>query len=148
MRYWSARSARSARPQRKQDSTSPPFVSSLPSTVMPLRILLMITDAAINVIPELDDKRDVVQNAIDLCQALGVERPKIAIMSAVEKVNSRLRSTIDAAALAGRYRRNRANVRGGRQQRRRPPARRCHTPRLARATARHCTMQTVKETWN
>ena len=61
--------------------------------------LLMITDAAINVVPELDAKRDIVQNAIDLCQALGVARPKVAIMSAVEKVNSRLRSTIDAAAL-------------------------------------------------
>ena len=61
--------------------------------------LLMITDAAINVVPDLDAKRDIVQNAIDLCQALGVARPKVAIMSAVEKVNSRLRSTIDAAAL-------------------------------------------------
>lgn len=61
--------------------------------------LLLITDAAINVVPQLDDKRDIVQNAIELSQALGVARPKVAILAAVEKVNSRLRSTLDAAAL-------------------------------------------------
>lgn len=61
--------------------------------------LLLITDAAINVVPALDDKRDIVQNAIDLAQALGIAQPKVAILSAIEKINSRLRSTIDAAAL-------------------------------------------------
>jgi len=61
--------------------------------------LLLITDAAVNIAPTLEEKRDIVQNAIDLAQAIGVERPKIAIVSAVETVTSKLKSTIDAAAL-------------------------------------------------
>lgn len=61
--------------------------------------LLLITDAAINVQPDLSEKRDIVQNAIDLGHALGVALPKVAIMSAVEMVNPRLQSTLDAAAL-------------------------------------------------
>lgn len=60
---------------------------------------LMITDAAINIAPNLDDKRDIVQNAVDLAHALGIERPRVGILSAVETVNSRLQSTVDAAAL-------------------------------------------------
>lgn len=60
---------------------------------------LMITDAAINIAPGLDDKRDIVQNAIDLARLLGLDQPRVAILSAVETVNSRLQSTIDAAAL-------------------------------------------------
>jgi len=60
---------------------------------------LMITDAAINIAPGLDDKRDICQNAIDLAHVLGIARPKVAILSAVETVTGKLRSTLDAAAL-------------------------------------------------
>jgi len=61
--------------------------------------LLLITDAAINVEPDLTAKRDIAQNAIDLAHALGVTKPKIAILAAVEHVDQRFRSTVDAAAL-------------------------------------------------
>lgn len=60
---------------------------------------LMITDAAINIGPDLNVKRDICQNAIDLAHVLGVDRPKVAILSAVETVTEKLRSTLDAAAL-------------------------------------------------
>jgi phosphotransacetylase len=60
---------------------------------------LMITDAAINIAPGLDDKRDICQNAIDLAHALGIAKPKLAILSAIETVTEKLRSTLDAAAL-------------------------------------------------
>lgn len=60
---------------------------------------LMITDAAINIAPNLAGKRDICQNAIDLGHALGIERPKVAILSATESVNPEIRSTLDAAAL-------------------------------------------------
>ena len=58
-----------------------------------------ITDAAVNIAPTLDDKRDIIQNAIDFMRALNVERPKVAILAAVETVTSKMPSTIDAAAL-------------------------------------------------
>ncbi|MFZ5699195.1 MAG: bifunctional enoyl-CoA hydratase/phosphate acetyltransferase [Pseudomonadota bacterium] len=61
--------------------------------------LLLITDAAINVEPDLTAKRDIAQNAINLAHALGIEKPKLAILAAVEKVDQRFRSTVDAAAL-------------------------------------------------
>ncbi len=60
---------------------------------------LFITDAAINIYPDLDAKRDIVQNAIELAHALGIERPKVAILSAVETVTHKIQSTLDAAAL-------------------------------------------------
>lgn len=60
---------------------------------------LFLTDAAINVYPELEDKRHIVQNAIDLVQALGIQTPRVAILSAVETVTTKLRSTLEAAAL-------------------------------------------------
>jgi phosphate acetyltransferase len=60
---------------------------------------LFITDAAVNIAPDLDTKRDIIQNAIDLLHALGIQSPKVAILSAVETVNSKIPSTIDAAAL-------------------------------------------------
>jgi phosphotransacetylase len=60
---------------------------------------LLITDAAINIDPDLEAKRDIVQNAIDLAHALGIARPRVAILSAVETVTPKLQSTIDAAAL-------------------------------------------------
>ena len=61
--------------------------------------ILFVTDAAINIEPSLDEKADILRNAIDLARALGVEQPKVAILSAVETVNSDIRSTLDAAAL-------------------------------------------------
>jgi phosphotransacetylase len=60
---------------------------------------LFITDAAINICPTLEDKRDIVQNAIDLAHALGIAVPKVAILSAVETVTATIKSTLDAAAL-------------------------------------------------
>jgi phosphate acetyltransferase len=60
---------------------------------------LLITDGAINISPTLEDKRDIAQNAIDLARVIGIARPKLAILSAVETVSSRLPSTVDAAAL-------------------------------------------------
>jgi phosphotransacetylase len=61
--------------------------------------VLIVTDGAINVAPTLEDKVDICQNAIDLARSLGVERPKVAILAAVETVNSRMTATLDAAAL-------------------------------------------------
>ncbi|MFT6249059.1 MAG: phosphotransacetylase/acyl dehydratase [Cognaticolwellia sp.] len=60
---------------------------------------LFITDAAVNITPDLNTKRDIVQNAIDLLHALGITTPKVAILSAVETINSKIRSTVDAASL-------------------------------------------------
>ena len=60
---------------------------------------IAITDAAINIAPTLEDKVHIVQNAIDMAQALGVAEPRVAILSAVETVNAKIPSTIDAAAL-------------------------------------------------
>ena len=61
--------------------------------------LLMITDAAINIAPDLADKADICRNAIDLAHVLGLPEPRVAILSAVETVNPRIASTVDAAAL-------------------------------------------------
>jgi phosphotransacetylase len=61
--------------------------------------VLVVTDAAINISPGLEEKADICQNAIDLCISLGLTRPKIAILAAVETVTSKMPSTIDAAAL-------------------------------------------------
>ena len=61
--------------------------------------MLLVTDAAIHIAPDIHDKRDIVQNAIDLAQVLGVACPKVAILAAVETVNPRMTATIDAAML-------------------------------------------------
>ena len=61
--------------------------------------VLIITDAAINISPNLEDKADICQNAIDLMISLGLEKPKVAILAAVETVNSKMQATLDAAAL-------------------------------------------------
>jgi len=61
--------------------------------------VLFITDGAINIAPTLEDKADICQNAIDLVIALGLKRPKVAILAAVETVTSKMPATIDAAAL-------------------------------------------------
>lgn len=71
------------------------YVMDVPSYPRPL----FLTDAVINVEPTLMDKRDIVQNAIDLAHVLGIAAPKVAILSAVETMNPDLRSTIEAAAL-------------------------------------------------
>ncbi|MCF8197658.1 MAG: bifunctional enoyl-CoA hydratase/phosphate acetyltransferase [Sulfuritalea sp.] len=61
--------------------------------------LLLITDAAVNVAPDLEDKVDIVQNAIDLALMLKIASPKVAILAAVETVNIKMQATLDAAAL-------------------------------------------------
>jgi phosphate acetyltransferase len=71
------------------------FIMDVPAYPKPL----FITDAAVNLFPTLEDKVDIVQNAIDLAHALGLKVPKVAILSAVETITSKIPSTIDAAAL-------------------------------------------------
>ena len=61
--------------------------------------MLMITDAMINFEPTLEDKADIVQNAIDLARMLNIPEPKVAILAAVETINPKMRATLDAAAL-------------------------------------------------
>ena len=61
--------------------------------------VLIVTDAAINIAPTLEDKVDICQNAIDLAITLGLEKPKVAVLCAVETVNSKMPATLDAAAL-------------------------------------------------
>ena len=71
------------------------YLMDVPSYPRPL----LITDAAVNIAPSLEEKRDIVQNAIDLAHVMGIERPRVAILCAVEMVNPAMRSTLDAAAL-------------------------------------------------
>jgi phosphate acetyltransferase len=71
------------------------FVLDVPTYCKPL----FVTDAAINIYPSLEDKRDIVRNAIELTHMLGVKRPKVALLSAAETVDSKILATIDAAAL-------------------------------------------------
>jgi phosphotransacetylase/acyl dehydratase len=71
------------------------FLMDVPSYPRPL----LITDAAINIAPTLEEKRDIVQNAIDLAHVMGIRTPHVAILAAVETVNPAMRSTVDAAAL-------------------------------------------------
>ena len=73
--------------------------------------VLVVTDAAINIAPTLEDKVDIIQNAIELAVALGVPIPKVAILAAVETVNSRMPATIDAACLCKMA--ERGQIRGG-----------------------------------
>jgi phosphate acetyltransferase len=73
--------------------------------------LLLITDAAVNIFPNLEDKVDIIQNAIDLAHVLGVAQPKVAILSAVETINPKIQSTLDAAALCKMA--DRGQIRGG-----------------------------------
>ena len=80
---------------RSERRLSHVFVLDVPNYPRPL----MITDAAVNIYPTLADKRDIVQNAIDLAHRIGIAEPRVAILSAVETVNPDIRSTIDAAAL-------------------------------------------------
>jgi phosphate acetyltransferase len=71
------------------------FVMDVPTYAEPL----IITDAAVNIAPTLEEKVDIVQNAIDLAHALGAEDVRVAILSAMETVNPKVPSTIEAAAL-------------------------------------------------
>ena len=71
------------------------FLMDVPTYHKPL----IVTDAAINIAPDLDTKRDICQNAIDLAHVLGIEQPKVAIICAVESINSRMICTTDAASL-------------------------------------------------
>ena len=73
--------------------------------------VLLVTDGAINIAPTLEDKVDICQNAIDLAKAFGVERPKVAILAAVETVNSKMPATIDAACLCKMA--ERGQIKGG-----------------------------------
>jgi phosphotransacetylase len=61
---------------------------------------IIVSDAAVNIAPDVDQKRDIVQNAIILARALGKEKPKVAILAAIETVNSKMPATMEAAALA------------------------------------------------
>ena len=71
------------------------FVMDVPAFPEPL----LITDAAVNIAPTLEEKVDIVQNAIDLAHVLGIAEPRVAVLSAMETVNPRVPSTIEAAAL-------------------------------------------------
>ena len=72
------------------------FVMDVPGLAEPL----LITDAAINIDPDIETKVDIVQNAIDLAISLGIEQPKVGILSAVETVNPKIPSSVDAAILS------------------------------------------------
>ena len=74
--------------------------------------VLVVTDAAINIAPALEDKADICRNAIDLCVSLGLEAPKVAILAAVETVTTKMPATIDAAALCKMA--ERGQIKGGR----------------------------------
>ncbi|MBV8187343.1 MAG: bifunctional enoyl-CoA hydratase/phosphate acetyltransferase [Alphaproteobacteria bacterium] len=71
------------------------FIMDVPNRPDPL----IVTDAAINIFPTVEDKREICQNAIDLAQVLGFKEPKVAVLSAVETVTPKLPSTMEAAAL-------------------------------------------------
>jgi phosphate acetyltransferase len=86
---------RSATGLRTGRRISHAFIMDVPS----LDRAIIVTDAAINIFPTLEDKMHIVQNAIDLAHALGFPLPKVAILSAMETVNPNVPSTVDAAAL-------------------------------------------------
>ena len=73
--------------------------------------LFLLTDAAVNIAPTLQEKADIAQNAIDLARALGVARPKVAVLCATESVNPAMPATLDAAALSKMA--DRQQIRGG-----------------------------------
>ncbi len=83
------------------------FVMDVPG----LDHLLMVTDAAINIAPDLMAKADIIQNAIYLAHALGIDEPKVGVLSAVEKINPAIPSTLDAAILSKMA--DRGQIKGG-----------------------------------
>jgi phosphotransacetylase len=80
---------------RTERRISHAYLMSVPGHPTPL----IITDAAINIAPDLEEKADIIRNAIDLAHVIGIETPKVAILSAVELVNPAIPSTLEAAAL-------------------------------------------------
>jgi phosphate acetyltransferase len=86
---------RTATGLRTERRISHAFIMDVPS----LDRAIIVTDAAINIFPTLEDKVHIVQNAIDLARALGLDQPKVAILSAMETVNPKVPSTVEAAAL-------------------------------------------------
>jgi phosphate acetyltransferase len=80
---------------RTERRISHAFIMDVPSQDRPI----IVTDAAINIFPTLEDKMHIVQNAIDLAHALGMKQPRVAILSAMETVNPKVQSTVEAAAL-------------------------------------------------
>lgn len=83
------------------------FVMDVPGVATPL----LITDAAINIAPDLEVKVDIIQNAIDLALSLGIEQPKVGVLSSVETVNPKIQSSVDAAILSKMA--ERGQIRGG-----------------------------------
>ncbi|WP_306603796.1 bifunctional enoyl-CoA hydratase/phosphate acetyltransferase [Azonexus sp.] len=83
------------------------FLMDVPTYHRPL----LITDAAINIAPTLEEKADIIRNAIDLAHIIGIPEPKVAILSAVETVNPKIQSTLDAAALCKMA--DRGQIKGG-----------------------------------
>lgn len=83
------------------------FLMDVPTYHRPL----LITDAAINIAPTLEEKVHIIQNAIDLAHVIGIPEPKVAILSAVETVNPKIQSTLDAAALCKMA--DRGQIKGG-----------------------------------
>lgn len=80
---------------RTERRISHAYVMDVPGHTKPL----IITDAAINIAPSLEEKADIVRNAIDLAHVIGIATPKVAILAAVETVNPAMRATLEAAAL-------------------------------------------------
>ncbi|MDR3099125.1 MAG: bifunctional enoyl-CoA hydratase/phosphate acetyltransferase [Paraburkholderia sp.] len=99
--------ARGASGLRTERRLSHVFAMDVPAYHKPL----FITDAAVNIFPKLEDKADIVRNAIDLVQALGIAAPKVAILAAVETVSEKMPSTIEAAALCKMA--ERGQIKGG-----------------------------------
>jgi phosphate acetyltransferase len=83
------------------------FLMDVPTYPRPL----LITDAAVNVAPDLPTKVDIVQNAVDLARMLHIAEPKVAILAAVETVNPKMQATLDAAALCKMA--DRGQIKGG-----------------------------------
>src|SRR5215469_9359185 len=83
------------------------FVIDVPGYPRPL----YVTDAAINIYPTVEEKADIIQNAIELAHVLGLDRPRVAILSAVETVSPKIQSTLDAAVLCKMA--DRAQITGG-----------------------------------
>mgnify|MGYP001222933915 CR=1 FL=1 len=83
------------------------FLMDVPTYHRPL----LITDAAINIAPTLEDKVHIIQNAIELAHVIGIPEPKVAILSAVETINPKIQSTLDAAALCKMA--DRGQIKGG-----------------------------------
>jgi phosphate acetyltransferase len=92
---------------RTKQRISHAFIMDVPS----LDRVIIVTDAAINIFPTLEDKVHIIQNAIDLAHKLGVMHPKVAILSAVETVNPKIPSTVEAAALCKMA--DRKQIKGG-----------------------------------